>query len=85
MSAEVVVYGATAAGVLAAVAAAEAGAETVLVGPGRHLGGMVSGGLGWTDLGSPEVVAGLTRRFYGRVASHYGLGLYEAKGPEPHV
>ncbi|MDQ4030316.1 MAG: FAD-dependent oxidoreductase, partial [Actinomycetota bacterium] len=34
---------------MAAVAAREAGAETVLVGPDRHVGGMVSGGLSWTD------------------------------------
>lgn len=39
---EVAVYGGTAAGVCAAVAAAEGGARTVLIEPGSHLGGMVS-------------------------------------------
>jgi NADPH-dependent 2,4-dienoyl-CoA reductase/sulfur reductase-like enzyme len=39
---DVVVYGATGAGVTAAVAAAEAGARVTLVEPGRHVGGMVS-------------------------------------------
>ena len=43
---DVAVYGATAAGVAAAVAAREYGASTVLVDSGRHVGGMVSGGLG---------------------------------------
>jgi glycine/D-amino acid oxidase-like deaminating enzyme len=43
---EVVVYAATSAGVCAAVAAAEAGADVVLLEPGRHVGGMTSGGLG---------------------------------------
>jgi hypothetical protein len=43
--ADVVIFGATAAGVAAAVAAAEAGASTTLLGPDRHVGGMVSGGL----------------------------------------
>ncbi|MGH9626600.1 MAG: FAD-dependent oxidoreductase, partial [Bryobacteraceae bacterium] len=39
----VVVYGGTAAGVIAAVAAARQGASVTLLEPGTHLGGMVSG------------------------------------------
>ena len=42
---DVCVYGATAAGVAAAVGAAEAGAAVTVVEPGRHVGGMVPGGL----------------------------------------
>ncbi len=82
---EVLVFGATAAGVTAAVAAAGAGAEVVLAEPGRHVGGMVSGGLSWTDVGRPQVVAGLVRRFYELVAQHYGVPLFGVRGPEPHV
>jgi hypothetical protein len=82
---DVAVFGATAAGVTAAVAAQEAGAKTVLVGPGRHVGGMVSGGLSWTDVGDARVVGGLARRFYEEVAEHYGTPLWSVKGPEPHV
>ena len=82
---DVVVYGATACGVMAAVAAQRAGARTVLVEPGRHVGGMVSGGLSWTDVGDSRVLGGLCRRFYEAVASHYGASLWEVRGPEPHV
>ncbi|MDX6398795.1 MAG: hypothetical protein QOJ43_2203 [Gaiellaceae bacterium] len=82
---DVVVSGATAAGVMAAAAAHAAGAETVLVEPGRHVGGMVSGGLSWTDVGDPQTIGGLARRFYERVAGHYGAPLWGVKGPEPHV
>jgi FAD dependent oxidoreductase len=82
---DVLVYGATGAGVMAAVAAAGAGATVRLVDPGRHVGGMVSGGLSWTDVGRLEAVGGLTGRFYERVAEHYGVGLFEVPGPEPHV
>uniref|UniRef100_UPI001F0C3664 FAD-dependent oxidoreductase n=1 Tax=Microbacterium sp. CPCC 204701 TaxID=2493084 RepID=UPI001F0C3664 len=39
---------ATSAGVCAAVAAARAGSRAVLLEPGRHVGGMTSGGLGYT-------------------------------------
>ena len=82
---DVVVYGATAAGVMAAVAAREAGATVLLVAPDRHVGGMVSGGLGWTDVGDTRVLGGAARRFYGAVAEHYGTPLWSVRGPEPHV
>jgi len=82
---DVAVFGATATGVAAAVAAAEAGARTVLAGPGAHVGGMVSGGLSWTDVGDASAVGGFARRFYGAVAEHYGVPLWGVKGPEPHV
>ena len=82
---DVAVYGATAAGVAAAAAAREAGARTVLVEPGMHVGGMVSGGLSWTDVGDVRVLGGFARRFYAAVAERYGAGLWEVKGPEPHV
>ena len=82
---DVAVYGATACGVMAAVAAHAAGARTVLVDPGRHVGGMVSGGLSWTDVGDTSVLGGRCRRFYAAVAGHYGARLWEVKGPEPRV
>ncbi len=82
---DVGVYGATACGVMAAVAARAAGARTVLVEPGGHVGGMTSGGLSWTDVGDTRVLGGLCRRFYQAVADHYGAPLWEVKGPEPHV
>jgi hypothetical protein len=82
---DVVVYGATACGVTAAAAAHAAGARSVLVEPSTHVGGMVSGGLSWTDVGDTRVLGGLCRRFYQAVADHYGAPLWEVKGPEPHV
>jgi hypothetical protein len=82
---DVAVFGATAAGVAAAVGAAEAGADTVLVSPDRQVGGMVSGGLSWADVGDVRVLGGMARRFYAAVADHYGVPLWGVKGPEPHV
>ena len=43
----------------------------MLVEPGRHLGGMSSGGLGMTDNGSTETIGGLSREFYQRVYRYY--------------
>lgn len=82
---DVVVYGATAGGVTAAIAAAGEGARVALVEPGRHAGGMVSGGLGWTDRSENPVIGGLAAGFYARVGAHYGVGPWEILGPEPKV
>lgn len=80
---DVVVYGATSAGVCAAVAAARRGLDVVLLEPGRHVGGMTSGGLGYTDLGDPRVVGGMAAEFRQAVHDHYGTGTFA--GPEPKV
>ena len=84
-SVEVVVYGATSAGVAAAVAAAEAGARTLLVEPGHHLGGMTSGGLGYTDVGDVRALGGAAARLRADIAQHYGTAPGHYAGPEPHV
>jgi hypothetical protein len=68
---DLVVYGCTSAGVAAAVQAARMGKSVVVVEPGRHLGGLTSGGLGYTDSGDKAVVGGIAREFYQRVKRHY--------------
>lgn len=68
---DVVVYGGTAAGVIAAVQAKKMGKTAVVVGPDKHLGGLSSGGLGFTDTGNKAVIGGLSRDFYHRVWMHY--------------
>ncbi|MFH1068934.1 MAG: FAD-dependent oxidoreductase, partial [Candidatus Glassbacteria bacterium] len=49
---DVVIYGGTSAGVIAAVQTIGLGKTVVLIEPGRHLGGLSSGGLGATDIGN---------------------------------
>ncbi len=68
---DLVVYGGTSAGVSAAVEAARDGRSVILVCPDKHLGGLSSGGLGWTDTGNKAVIGGLAREFYHRVWKHY--------------
>lgn len=81
---DVCVYGGTSAGVIAAVSAKKEGKSVVLIEPGRHLGGMSSGGLGFTDFGNKAVIGGLSLDFYRRVGKHYGKN--EAAWTfEPHV
>lgn len=80
---DICVYGGTAAGVIAAYTAKKMGKTVLLVEPGKHLGGMTSGGLGMTDIGNKFAVTGLSRDFYRRVGQHYGR--FEQWTFEPHV
>lgn len=80
---DVCVYGGTAAGVIAAYTASKMGKSVVLVEPGRHLGGLTSGGLGYTDIGNKYAITGLSLDFYRRIGKHYGK--FEQWIFEPHV
>ena len=71
MTYDVVVYGGTSAGIIAAVQAKRIGKSVVVVAPETHLGGLSAGGLGFTDTGDKSVIGGLSREFYQRVWSHY--------------
>ncbi|MCK5702910.1 MAG: FAD-dependent oxidoreductase, partial [Cyclobacteriaceae bacterium] len=69
--AHVIVYGGTSAAVITAVQVARDGRSVIIVSPDIHLGGLSSGGLGFTDTGNKEVIGGLSREFYHRVWQHY--------------
>jgi hypothetical protein len=47
------------------------GKSVVLIEPGKHLGGLTSGGLGWTDSGNKAVIGGFAREYYQRLKKHY--------------
>ena len=80
---DVLVFGASAAGVSAACTAARLGKRVVLTEFGRHVGGLSSGGLGWTDIGNKAAVGGFAREFYMMLGQRYGR--QEAWWFEPHV
>jgi len=85
---DVVVYGGTAGGVIAAYSAAREGLKVALLEPTSHLGGMVSGGLSWTDTGKKEVIGGYALEFYRRAGRQYEMSRYGqeiAWTHEPHV
>ncbi|MCG2590241.1 FAD-dependent oxidoreductase [Rhodohalobacter sulfatireducens] len=69
--ADVIIYGGTSAAVTAAVKVARTGQSVIMVSPDIHLGGLSSGGLGFTDTGNKEVIGGLSREFYQRVYEYY--------------
>lgn len=69
--ADVVVYGGNSAAVSAAVQVSRMGKSVIMVSPDRHLGGLSSSGLGFTDTGNKEVIGGIAREFYALIYDHY--------------
>lgn len=71
--ADIVIYGGTAAAITAAVEAKLSGKSVLVVSPDIHLGGLSSGGLGYTDTGNKSVIGGLSLQFYQKLYQHYQL------------
>lgn len=75
---DVVVYGATPAGIAAAVSAAKDGQSVLLVEPTDRIGGMLTSGLSWTDARTLESLTGSYQQFCMRVErfyiAQYGIG-----------
>lgn len=69
--ADVCIYGATSAGVVAALAARQEGLTVVLIDNDGYVGGLTTSGLGATDVGNKDAIGGLSRSFYRRLRAHY--------------
>jgi hypothetical protein len=69
--ADVIVYGGTSSAVASAIGASRMGKSVILVSPDKHLGGMTSSGLGFTDTGNKSVIGGIAREFYQLLYKHY--------------
>ncbi len=70
-NADVIIYGGTSGAIIAAVETIQSGKTVIIVSPDTHLGGLSSGGLGYTDTGDKSTIGGLSREFYHRVWQHY--------------
>ena len=72
---DICVFGGTSGGVAAAVQVARMGKTVVLAEPGKHLGGMTSGGLSAVDIGDPRSVGGIAREYFTKLAATVGVTL----------
>ena len=68
---DVVVYGGTPSGIMAAVAASQQGLKAAIVEPSAHLGGAITSGLCSSDTGNTNVFGGLAKLFFVKVGSYY--------------
>jgi len=69
---DICIYGGTSAGVIAAYTARNMGKSVLLIEPTEHIGGLTTGGLGYTDIGNKFAITGISRDFYRRIGKHYG-------------
>lgn len=74
---DICVYGSTPAGIMAAYTARLKGKKVLLISPTKRIGGLTTGGLGWTDIGDSvshrRIIKGFAREFYRRIGNHYGI------------
>lgn len=70
---DLIVYGASPAGISAAIQAKRMGLSVVIAEFGRHVGGITASGLGATDIGAKEAIGGLSREFYKALGDYYGV------------
>ncbi len=86
---DLVIYGGTSSGVVAAVQVARMGKSVVLIEPGRHLGGMTSGGISTFEIGEgpmlkpgKKALGGIAKEFTHRIYLHYakdGAWVYQQR------
>src|SRR5690606_17415914 len=68
---DIVVYGETASGVMAAIQGARMGKNVVLVSKNSHVGGMATSGLTATDMNRNTLVGGIAKEFYHNIYNYY--------------
>jgi len=68
---DVIIYGATSAGIVASLQVARMGKTVLLIGTTNRVGGLTTNGLGQTDIGNKEIFGGISREFYQRVRRYY--------------
>jgi hypothetical protein len=68
---EIIIYGATSSGIIAAIQSSRLGKKVLLIEPGHRIGGLTTGGLGQTDIGNKQAIGGISREFYQNIKSYY--------------
>ncbi|PCJ96283.1 MAG: xanthan lyase [Flavobacteriaceae bacterium] len=68
---DVIIYGGTPAAITAAVELARSDKHVIIVCPEKHLGGMSSSGLGFTDTGDKNIIGGISKEFHQRLYTYY--------------
>ena len=68
---DICIYGATSAGIVAAVQARRDGRSVALIDCDHWIGGLTTSGLGATDVGRDAAIGGLAREFYRELRKHY--------------
>jgi len=68
---DVVIYGGTSSGISAAIQCSRMNKTVLLIEPTNRIGGLTTGGLGATDIGSKIAIGGISREFYQNIKKYY--------------
>lgn len=68
---DIVIYGGTSAGVSAAIQSSRMNKSVLLIEPSSRIGGLTTGGLGATDIGSKKAIGGISKEFYLNIKKYY--------------
>ncbi|MGK0239472.1 MAG: hypothetical protein ACI92G_002949 [Candidatus Pelagisphaera sp.] len=68
---DIVIYGGSSSGVVAAIQSSRMGKTVVLIEPTKRIGGLTTGGLGQTDIGNKHAIGGVSREFYQNIRRYY--------------
>lgn len=82
---DVVVYGATSSGMIAAYAAAKEGVKVAVLAQNNHVGGLTTSGLGSVDKGIDTTIGGYTLDYFKRVGQYYDFQGKPAFLLTPHI
>lgn len=83
---DIIIYGGTSSGVMAALQASKMGKSVAIVNPTNHLGGATSNGLSSVDIKNHDIVGGLAHHFFLLVGQYYqqdSAWKFEKKHPMP--
>lgn len=70
---DVVIYGSTPSGIIAALQVVKMNKTVVIVSTSSRIGGMVAGGLSNTDVGNKQIISGLCLDYFKSIGYKYGL------------
>lgn len=68
---DIVIYGGTSAAISAAIQSSRLGKSVLVIEQTSRIGGLTTGGLGATDIGSKSSIGGISLEFYTNVKKHY--------------
>ena len=80
---DVLVYGANPAGIISAISAIREGKSALIIEPTNRVGGIITGGLGFTDACKKDYIGGYAREYFQRIGARYGKRIQW--NLEPHV
>ncbi|RZU46838.1 FAD dependent oxidoreductase [Fluviicoccus keumensis] len=84
---DILIYGATPAGIAAAIEGVRNGKTVVVIEPTMWIGGMSASGIGVADIGQRKSIGGLAKEYFDQVKKIYGStpGSLDGAAYEPHV